>query len=244
MMTAMNFVKYLVMAGLTISAYAQTAQITGNDWSPKSKRAAEDLVARRIDELRASANRPALKRVDPSVMESELVCTAAFTDRKMGDPLWGGLLTYDTDDVVAETDALKEMILGKSYPKKKRPRYSVIIERNAKSKTDHIVYTVGVARRPSAVMEFFGPVMSDVPFKGMNEWKKSIVPECRNDKNRREAYAALGRSSTITITAYRPCLLSLRTEHFPANGLVGENGPGVGINQFSGVDGYDLGGSG
>ena len=82
-------------------------------WSSKSKRAAEDAVATKIEMMRASAKRPALTRVNPSMMELELVCTAAFTGRKVGDPVMGGLGTYTTDDLSAETDPLKEMILGR-----------------------------------------------------------------------------------------------------------------------------------
>ena len=41
------------------------------------------------------------------------------------------------------------------------------------------MYTVGVARRVSAVQEFFAPLFFDVPFMGMNEWKKQVVAECK-----------------------------------------------------------------
>ena len=45
--------------------------------------------------LRAAAKRPALKRVNPSMRELELVCTAALTGRTAGDPVMGGLETCD-----------------------------------------------------------------------------------------------------------------------------------------------------
>ena len=90
--------------------------------------------------------------------------------------------TYTTDDLSAETEPLKELALGRSYPAKKWPRFSVIVELSANSKPEHPEYTIGVARRPSAALEFFAPLFFDVPFKGMNEWKKQVAPECKNHK--------------------------------------------------------------
>ncbi len=167
----------IVLPVLTILACAQTTQSTASEWSPKSKRAAEDAVANKIEMMRAAANRPALKRVNPSMMELGLVCTAALTGRTVGDPYFADLDTYQTDDLSAENNALKELTLG--LPAKKWPRYSVIVELSANSKPQHQVYTVGVARRPSAALEFFAPLFFDVPFKGMNEWKKQVAPDCK-----------------------------------------------------------------
>jgi hypothetical protein len=92
----------VVLAALTISAYAQTTQPSASEWSAKSKRAAEDAVASRIEMLRAAAKRPALKRVNPSMRELELVCTAALTGRTAGDTVMGGLETYAMDDLSAD----------------------------------------------------------------------------------------------------------------------------------------------
>jgi hypothetical protein len=94
----------------------------------------------------------------------------------------GGLETYATDDLSAETEPLKELTVGRSYPAKEWPRYSVIVELSANSTLEHPEYTVGVARRPSAASEFFAPLFFDVPFKGMNELKKQVVPDCKNRK--------------------------------------------------------------
>jgi hypothetical protein len=174
--------RLVVLAVLTISAYAQTTQSSATEWSAKSKKAAEDAVAGAIEKMRAAAKRPALKRVNPSIREVELVCTAAVKGSKASDPIMGGLTTYETDDLSVETDALKEMILGELYPKKKWPRYSVIVERKAISTPEKPIYTVGVARRPSEELDFFAPLFFDVPFKGMNEWKKQVAPECRDRK--------------------------------------------------------------
>lgn len=173
-------VRSVVWTLLTISAFAQTTEPSTSGWSAKSKKEAEDAVASRIEMTRAAAKRPALKRVNPSIRELELVCTAALTGRTRGDPVMGGLETYVTDDLSAETEPLKELTLGRYYPAKKWPRYSVIVELSANSKPDHLEYTVGVARRPSAALEFFAPLFFDVPFRGMNEWKKQVAPDCRN----------------------------------------------------------------
>jgi hypothetical protein len=177
------FLRLVVLAVQTISAYAQTPQPSASEWSAKSKRAAEDAVASKIEMMRAAAKRPVLKRVNPSIRELELVCTAALTGRTAGDPVMGGLETYTTDDLSAETEPLKELTLGRFYPAKKWPRYSVIVELSANSKPEHPEYTVGVARRPSAALEFFAPLFFDVPFKGMNEWKKQVAPDCKNLNN-------------------------------------------------------------
>ena len=180
----MKFIlKLAVLAALTVSSKAQTPQPSASWWPAKSKRAAEDTVASKIETMRAADKRPALKRVNPSLRELELVCTAALTGRKVGDPIFANLETYVTNDLSAETEPLKEMTLGRFYPAKKWPRYSVIVELNPASAPEKPKYTVGVARRVSAVQEFFAPLGFDVPFKGMNEWKKEVAPECRNRKD-------------------------------------------------------------
>jgi hypothetical protein len=179
--TIRRFIRSAAVAALAISAYAQTAQLGPNAWDANSKREAEDAVAKEIDYVRASAKRPALARVSPSIMDVQLVCTAALTGHKEGDPIFGGLETYQTNDPSAETATLKQVTL--ELPKKKWPRYSVVVERSANSTPEGPAYLVGVARRPSALTEFFAPLMFDVPFKGMNEWKKRIASECRNRKD-------------------------------------------------------------
>jgi hypothetical protein len=171
----------LAIVALTFSVYAQVTQPNASEWSAKSKRAAEEAVAKKLDEIRASAKRPPLERASPSVREVELVCTAALTGGTVGDPIWGGLETYVTNDILAETEILKRAALG--LPKKQWPRYSVIVERNPNSTLEKPAYTVGIARRPNALMEFFAPLFFDVPFKGMNDWKKRVAPECRDRKS-------------------------------------------------------------
>jgi hypothetical protein len=177
-----SFLTSVLLTVLTISGHTQTTQPSASEWPAKAKRAAEDTVARKIEMMRDAAKRPALTRVNPSMRELELVCTAALTGQTAGDPVMGGLETYATDDLSAETEPLKEMMLGRFYPAKEWPRYSVIVELSANSKPEHPKYTVGVARRPSAALEFFSPLLFDVPFKGMNKWKKQIAPDCKNRK--------------------------------------------------------------
>ena len=176
------FLRLVVLAALAISAYAQTTKPSASEWSAKSKRAAEDAVASKIEMMRAAAKRPTLERVNPSMRELELVCTAALTGQKVGDPVFAGLGTYVTDDLSVETEPLKELTLGRFYPAKKWPRYSVIVELSANSEPEHPVYTVGVARRPSAALEFFAPLFFDVSFKGINKWKEQVAPDCKNRK--------------------------------------------------------------
>jgi hypothetical protein len=176
------FLRLVALAALAISAHPQTTRPGASEWSAKSKRAAEDTVASRIEMLRGAAKRPALKRLNPSMRELELVCTAALTGRTAGDPVMGGLETYATDDLSAETEPLKELTLGQFYPAKKWPRYSVIVELSANSQPEHPKYTVGIARRPSAALEFFAPLFFDVPFKGTNKWKEQVASDCKNRK--------------------------------------------------------------
>lgn len=189
------------LLGLTLSLHAQSVQNSPADWPRKSRQDAEGTIASKIDAIRVSAKLPPLRRASPSLREVELVCTAAVTGRKVGDPIFSGLLTYVTADLAAETEAIKVVALGTEacrgkppscsdgnprrlyYPTKRWPRYSVIIELNPASTREKPVYTVGVARRVSAVQEFFAPLGFDVPFKGMNEWKKDVAPECRNRKD-------------------------------------------------------------
>ncbi len=171
------------LVALTVSLYPQSLQQTTPDWSPKSKRAAEDAIANTVDQIRKSAGLPALRRVNASRMDVQLVCTAAVTGRKVHDPLFAGLQTYVTNDPSAETEALKEIILERPKTGKEYSRYSVVVERTANTTHENAAYTVGVARRPSASLEFFAPLFLDVPFKGMNEWKKEVAPECRNRKD-------------------------------------------------------------
>jgi hypothetical protein len=154
----------VAIAALAFSVYAQVTQPNASEWSPKSKRAAEEAVAKKLDEIRASAKRPPLERVSPSVMEVELVCTAAITGTNVGDPIWGGLQTYATNDVSSETEALKGSTLG--LPKNQFPRYSVIVERNPNStlKNQHIQsgWPVGQVHPWSSLRHFFPTLHSRV----------------------------------------------------------------------------------
>jgi hypothetical protein len=76
------------------------------------------------------------------MMDLELVCTAALTGRKVGDPIFAGLETYSTDDLSAVIEPLKRVT--QDLPAKKWPRYSVIVELSANSKPEHPEYTGGL----------------------------------------------------------------------------------------------------
>src|SRR5690348_18510546 len=89
----------LAIVAVTFSMYAQMTHPNASEWSPKSKRAAEDVVANTIDQVRVAAKRPRLERVSPSVREVELVCTAAITGGKDGDTISGDLETYVTNEI-------------------------------------------------------------------------------------------------------------------------------------------------
>jgi hypothetical protein len=188
------FTTAIAVTGLAMSLSAQTATSSRNEWSSKLRHAA-DQVAKQVDAIRASAKLPPLKRVKPSLEELELVCTAALTERKVNDPAFADLRTYMTHDLSVDTETLKIVALGtrgcespkqcpdgetrhQEYPDKWQ-RYSVIVERNPSSTPDDLVYTVGIARRPSALMEFFAPLGFDNPFAASG-WKKQVAPECRN----------------------------------------------------------------
>jgi hypothetical protein len=196
-----RFMESFALLAMTLSLHAQSLQPGATDWPSTSRLEAEDTVANKINAVRSSAKLPPLKRASPSLRETELVCTAAVTGRKVGDPFFSNLSTYVTADLSAENEAVKMVALGSEvcrgkppscyegnprrlvYSDRKWPRYSVIVERNKSSTPENPVYTVGVARRPSTLQEFFAPLEFDVPFKGMNEWKKEIAPECRNRKD-------------------------------------------------------------
>jgi len=76
---------------------------------------------------------------------------------RLATQLWA-VLKLATDDLSAETEPLKELTLGQFYPAKKWPRYSVVVELSSNSQPVHPKYTVGIARRRSAALEFFAPL--------------------------------------------------------------------------------------
>jgi len=142
--------------------------------------------------MRTTAKLPELRRVTASAVEVQLVCTAARTGKEVFDPRFGGLETYVTVDLAAETEPLRTVALGTPWradggPRyslyfKDWPRYSVVVQLDRDSKPDHPIYVVGVARRPSAVAEFFAPITYDNPIEDSRDWKKQVGPACR-DRN-------------------------------------------------------------
>jgi hypothetical protein len=189
------------LIALAMSLHGQGIAPTGRiALSAEARKAAGDQVAKRIETIRASAKLPPLKRVRASAEERELVCTAAITGRTVHDPKFGTLETYVTSDLLAEPESLKLVALGstacqapercpedgnrrKVYSDKNWGRFSIVVERNPDSAPDHPLYTVGVARHSSALMEFLAPLSFDNPVKDSRDWKAQVVPECRNLTN-------------------------------------------------------------
>jgi len=104
----------LAISGFAMSLAAQSATTANTQWSAKSRRDAEDAVARQLESMRASAKLSKLKRVHASVVEVQLVCTGALTGNQVSDPRFGALETYVTDNLSAETESLKRVALGTS----------------------------------------------------------------------------------------------------------------------------------
>ena len=165
------------------------AQSSQPVWTMASKQQAEAQIGKRIDETRRGANLPPLKRIKASESEVELVCTAALTGSEVHDPMLSNLHTYVTDDLNIGNEYLTLVALGTSgtpdsgkrwrvYSDKSWPRFSVVVLLDSTSNTDHPVYRVGLARRPSAFDEHIAPLTGDNPAKDGSDWKKQVAPPC------------------------------------------------------------------
>jgi hypothetical protein len=64
------------------------------------------------------------------------------------------------------------------YSDKDWGRYSVAVELNQDSTPQSPVYTVGIARRQSQLMEFLGRMSFDKPIADSSDWKKQVDPAC------------------------------------------------------------------
>jgi hypothetical protein len=180
----------LIISGIVLSSAAQIPAPVTSQWSAESRRQAENLVAAKLESMRAAAKLSKLHRVRPSVAEVQLVCTAARTGNQAYDPAFGGLETYVTGDLSAEAEELKVIAFGTSrntegesrsrvYSDKDWSHFSVIVELNGRSTPDSPLYTVGIARRQSAWMEFLGSLTFDHPIKDKIDWKNQVDPACR-----------------------------------------------------------------
>lgn len=184
-----QLVTALAIACTATSLAAQTNEFARSQLTPAAQRRAEDQVAAQLERIRSSAKLPKLKRVKPSVVDLQLVCTAARTGKKMHDPRLGGLETYVTRDLSAETEPLRLVALGTSQPAEGGPRYpvysdktwnrySITVQLDRSSKPDEPVYTVGVIRRPSAFEEWIAPITYDNPIHDPKGWKEQVDPAC------------------------------------------------------------------
>jgi hypothetical protein len=187
-----SFIGAVAFLGVALFLAGQSVPVS-SQWTAGSRRRAEDQVATKLESMRTSAKLPKLKRAQPSVAEVQLVCTAALTGKKTYDPGSGALETYVTSDLSAETEWLKVVAFGTSkdavsesrykvYSDKDWGRYSVMVELNRNSTPDRPVYTVGVARRPSALMEILGRISFDNPREDSIDWKTQVDPACRTQK--------------------------------------------------------------
>lgn len=151
---------------------------------------AENEVAKNLQSIRLSAGLPRLQRVPASDSELKLTCSAAYTDQNVYDPELNNLETYVTSNLMSQTEQLKLVALGTSqfpdggprrpvYSDKNWPRYSVVVFIDQSSKPGHTLYRVGVARRPSRFVEWIDPIAGDNPIQDRIDWKKQVVPACR-----------------------------------------------------------------
>jgi hypothetical protein len=183
----------IAVSGIVLSLAGQGSAPVTSQWTATSRHRAEDQVATKLELIRAASGLSKLRRVRPSLAEVQLVCTAARTENRVHDPALGGLETYETRDLSVETEALRVVALGTSQGTKDDPRYrvysdrdwphySVVVELNGNSTPDSPLYTVGVARRQSGLMEFFGRSSFDNPKNDSIDWKKQVDPECRDER--------------------------------------------------------------
>jgi hypothetical protein len=184
-----RLVTALAIACAAISLAAQTDESARSRLTTAAQRKAEDQVAAQLERIRTSAKLPKLKRVKPSVVDLQLVCTAARTGKEVHDPRFGGLETYVTHDLSAETESLRLVALGTSQPADGSPRYpvysdktwsrySITVQLDRSSKPDNPVYTVGVIRRQSAFGELIAPITYDHPIRDSKDWKNQVDPAC------------------------------------------------------------------
>jgi hypothetical protein len=170
-------------------------QVPSSPWTAQDQQKAEQKIADKIEAMRRSAGLPPLKRTQPSIVEIQLVCTAALTGKEVHDPRYGGLETYVTDDLNVEKEGLKLVSLGTSqftgenfrrpvYSDRGWPRFSVVVDIDSTSKPDAIRYRVGVTRRGSAISEFLAPMTYDNPIKDSKDWQDQVVAACRTSPKR------------------------------------------------------------
>jgi hypothetical protein len=181
------------ISGLIWSLSGQGPVPEQSQWTVASRHRAEDQVAAKLESMRTVSRLPKLRRMPPSVAEVQLVCTAARTGTKAHDPASGNLWTYETRNLSAETEALRLVAFGTSqeakgasrykvYSDTDWPHYSVVVQFNRGSTQDTPLYTVGVARLQSPLMEFLGRSSFDDPTSDSTDWKKQIDPECRAER--------------------------------------------------------------
>jgi hypothetical protein len=120
----------IVILGISLPLIAQRPADATTQWSAVSRRRSEDTVAAKLESMRSAAGLSRLRRVQPSTAELQLVCTEAKTGKDVHDPAYGGLYTYLTGDLSAETEALRVVALGTSEGDRVGSRYRVYSDRD------------------------------------------------------------------------------------------------------------------
>jgi hypothetical protein len=146
--------------------------------TPQRQTSAEKIVVETFVRMRHSAGLPALKVVQPSKAEVQLVCTAAATG-KFAE--YGELIIYVTEDPGLESPELKRLATNKFGPTsengftdKEWPRFSVVVFLDSSS-DGRLRYRVGINRRVSR----FGEVIDRFFAEDYSAWKNEISPACK-----------------------------------------------------------------
>ena len=164
---------------------------------PRNDRQQEDAVAKHFDEVREDAKLQRLSRIEERTSLQQLVCTVSFTDKPPlfpnGYPMLGNppksqdapSTLYKTADPGEVNAELRRIAL---YERPRRQghspgyaRYSVAVWPAQQGGDGKTKYWVGVQLFRSAGSEFFLNHFSDA-MEWKNEWKTSVVPECRDGR--------------------------------------------------------------
>lgn len=183
---------FLFLAASALLLFAQAQPVIAQSSTARLPRAEEE-VAQQIALRRRAAHLRPLKRVSATLSELQLVCTAALTGKNVKDTTDGNLFTYVTRDLSAETRILHLIALGMSggsaghppyrvYSDQQSGRFSVIVMLDVSSTPETMLYRVGLARRPSRMVEFISPLTRDNPIKDSKDWKEEVTPACSKVK--------------------------------------------------------------
>ena len=162
---------------------------------PRNDRQQEDTVAKLFDEVRNDAKLHSLSRIEERTSLQQLVCSVSFTDKAPlfpnGYPMLGNppksqdapSTLYKTPDPGKVNAELRRIALFEGPRRQGHSpgyaRYSVAVWPAQQERAGKIEYWVGVQLFWSEGSEFFLNHFSDA-MEWKNEWKTSVVPECRD----------------------------------------------------------------